>query len=352
MTELDSTSAQTTRPAHLTPAGQPNHVRDLAGRLLDAYQVEGGGAHLAGCTLDEIPVVRLTWATAEQELEGAYVIFGQANSDGRMVDAELFEKLHLADVVPAERPVSVSPSEVDRLVEAAIRCAGGSVDDKRGEPDSIAVIWCKYARVKVQLSIGNATADVTFAGWARTLEPQPYACPITETKSFSVAATTDGRIVPADQLEVCQQSGRKVPRCELVQCAATGKLVAQDLTARCPVSGKVVVEAELVVCPTCGQKVSPHALSGNRCAACSRTSTVKTTDPRMAKIIARYPRLANWTWLRLAETDEVFIVIAAGLLDQRLLVVDKTTLDVRRFARGSRLSPTWTDEPEENLESL
>lgn len=352
MNQLDSTSTQTIRPAHLTPAGQPNHVRDLAGRLLDAYTVEGGRAHLAGCTLDEVPVVRLTWATSKQEPERAYVIFGQANPDGRMVDAELFDKLQLGDVVPAERPVSVSPNEVDRLVEAATRCAGRAADDGRGEPDSVAVIWCKYARVKIQLAIGLATAEVSLAGWARTLEPQPYTCPITNTESFSVAATSDGRIVPADQLEICQQSGRKVPRCELTRCTATGKLVAQDLTTRCPVSGEAVLESAMVACPTCRQQVSPRALSGTHCAACSRTSTVKKTDPRMIKILARYPGLANWNWLRLAETDDVFIVIAAGLLDQRLLVVDKQTLDVRRFARGTRLSPTWTDELEENLESL
>ncbi len=350
MNQLDSTSAPTIRPAHLMPAGQPNHVRDLAGRLLDAYTVEGGRAHLAGCTLDEVPVVRLTWATSGHDPEHTYVIFGQANSGGRMVDAELFEKLQLDDVVPAERPVSVSPGEVDRLVEAATRCAGGPAAENRGEPDAVAIIWCKYARVKVQLSIGVATADVTFAGWARTLEPQPFVCPITDTKSFTVAATSDGRIVPADQLEVCQQSGRQVPRCELVRCAATGKLVAQDLTARCPVSGEIVLESEMAVCPTCRQKVNPRALSGNRCAACSRTSTVKASDPRMVKILARYPGLANWNWLRLAESDEVFIVIAAGLLDQRLLVVDKQTLNVQRFARGTRLSPTWTDEPVENIE--
>lgn len=347
MAELDSISTQTTGPAHLAPAGQPGHVRDLAGRLLDAYTVEGGNAHLAGCTLDEVPVVRLTWESPGQEAEHAYVIFGQANADGRLVNAELFETLRLADVVPAERPVAVSPNEVDRLVEAAKQRASKT----NGEPDSIAVIWCKYARVKVQLSIGNATAYVSFAGWARTLEPAPYDCEITHTKSFSVAATTDGRIVPADQLETCQKSGRKLPRCELVRCAVTGKLVAEELTKRCPVSGEIVFASELVECPTCQQQVSPHALRGKRCAACSRTSTVKPSDPRIVKVLARYPRLANWNWLRLAESDEVYIVVAAGLLDQRLLVVDKLTLDVRRFARGTRLSANWTDAPQENLES-
>lgn len=351
MTQPDSTDTLTIRPAHLIPTGQPQHVRDMAKRLLDAYQVEGGTAHLAGCTLDEVPVVRLTWEPADEPPQNVYVIFGQANINGKIADAELMQTLQLDDVADAECPVSVSPKEVDRLVRAATACASHSNSAKRDAPDAASVIWCKYARVNIQFSIGAATAHTSFAGWARTLEPQPYSCPITETKSFAVAATSDGRIVPAEELESCQQSSRRLPRCELVRCAATEKMVARDLTVRCPASGKVVLESALVECPTCRQRVGPGAMSGRRCAACSRTSTVQKNDPRIVRIFARYPQLANWNWLRMSESDAVYIVIAAGLLERRLLVVDKESLDTLRHARGNRLSSAWTDEPSESLDS-
>ncbi|NIP87279.1 MAG: hypothetical protein GTO03_17665, partial [Planctomycetales bacterium] len=43
---------------HWVPADQPQRVSDLADRFLGEYQVAEGSVHLAGCTFDEVPVIR------------------------------------------------------------------------------------------------------------------------------------------------------------------------------------------------------------------------------------------------------------------------------------------------------
>ena len=206
-------ASDTIEVQHAVPSDQPNSVHDVADQLLGAYSIENGHAHLAGCTLDIVPVVRLSSENRESEI---HIMFGQATTSGRLVDGELAGTLGLTDLSSSERPPSVSPAEVERLVTRARTLAEteAEADVATGEAT---LIWCKFVRGKVQLTIGGSVAQVGFADWARSLNPQPFHCEASGKDTFSVAATSDDRIVAAEDLGVCEVSGRRLPGSELVR---------------------------------------------------------------------------------------------------------------------------------------
>ena len=65
-------------------------------------------------------------------------------------------------------------------------------------PLAVAIVWCKYAEGKLQFTIGEGTAELPFAGWARTLAAPPFVCPVSRRESFHLAATDDHRVTVAD----------------------------------------------------------------------------------------------------------------------------------------------------------
>ncbi|NIP87278.1 MAG: hypothetical protein GTO03_17660, partial [Planctomycetales bacterium] len=180
-------------------------------------------------------------------------------------------------LVPTVRPSTVSPREEGRLIDRARQVAANLGVAAGKGPDRI--VWCKYARGKVQLTVGNLTAQVPFGGWARTVAPPPYRCPASGQETFAVAATSDGRLVAAEQIEVCQQTGQRLPRCEMEHCAVSQQWVSRELVHRCPVSGQMVLKQRLTPCVVCRELVSPLAVEGGRCAACGRLAPVARDDP-------------------------------------------------------------------------
>ncbi|MEE2705719.1 MAG: hypothetical protein VX988_01635 [Planctomycetota bacterium] len=339
--DTGSPITQTLEPLHLVPSRQPNQVRDLASSLLAHYHVESGTAHLAGCTLDDVPVVRVSWNDPTGEASNTFIIFEQANEAGRFVDSELFATLGLSNLMKTERPTAIPPREVDRLVTAAIKCAGTAAAKDNTKPNAVALIWCKYARVKIRFTTAAATAETSFADWANTIKPMPFRCAISGTDTFSVAATSDQRIVAADQLNICQQSGQRLPRTELMTSAVSGKLISRSFATTCPVTGESILPSEMVPCGRCGEGVSPNAISATDCLACRSVSPIRKDDTRLIKIVARHPHVAQWKWFRLSETRRVYILMASGFFQQRLFVLDRDTIELRRVLKGTRLSNNW-----------
>ncbi|MCA9247546.1 MAG: hypothetical protein KDA42_10535, partial [Planctomycetales bacterium] len=45
---------------HARPVVQPQQVHELTSQLFNAYQIENGSVHLAGCRLEEVPFLRRT----------------------------------------------------------------------------------------------------------------------------------------------------------------------------------------------------------------------------------------------------------------------------------------------------
>jgi hypothetical protein len=215
----------------------------------------------------------------------------------------------------------------------------------QGETELVAttLIWCKRAAGKLRFTIGSQGVDLAFDDWARTLSPPPL---VTDSgrHSYHIAATDDGRITAAEEIETCAVSGRRVLAAELLTCDVTGKRALAEYFSDCPVTGEKLLTAELVVCPECRQQVSPHAVEQGRCTACRLREPVSKTDPRLARLFDEHRALERWRNWSLSETATVYDLTAAGLVKRLLLVVDKRSLEVLHLASGTRFSGRWHAE--------
>ena len=86
-----------------------------------------------------------------------------------------------------------------------------------------AALWCKFTEGKLRFAVGKESADLPFSGWSRTLQPPPFVCPHTGMATFHLAATDDGRIAAADQIEPCAETGRRMLKEELVTSSLSGR---------------------------------------------------------------------------------------------------------------------------------
>jgi hypothetical protein len=207
-------------------------------------------------------------------------------------------------------------------------------------------VWVKHASGTLKFSVGECSASQQFSGWARAILPQPFEAPGSGASGFHLAATDDGRIDLADQISRCEISGRRVLLGELVVCGVTGKRVLEDFTEPCPVSGMPVLGDQFEICARCRQKVSKRVLEGSLCEACRTLKSTPKDDPRLVWILSEHKGLDRWSRWKLAETEQVYIAEAAGLLNRLLVVVEKASLEVRRLALSSRFSGTWADASE------
>jgi len=156
-----------------------------------------------------------------------------------------------------------------------------------------------------------------------------------------MALTDDGQIVAADRLARCNVTGRRAVDDEMVTCSVSGERVLADLTELCPVTQARVLKSRLVACEMCGQMVSPQAVKKDRCAACRDLQPVTKADPRMARVLDEHAALDRWRHWKIAETATVYILQAQGWLRQLLVVVDKTSLELRRVATSGRWGRHW-----------
>ncbi len=317
---------------HAAPANQPQSVSEIAARLLPPYTVDGGRAYLAGCQLEDRPFLRLDF---HEDGVAATRFF---TMQGKPLAPSLVTELGLCHLIDLARPPQRIDHRFDRDMHAAIEAAS-RLDAPPGGRQliSTAAVWCKHTDGKLRFAAGDASADLPFQGWACSIEPPPYICPVTGKAAFHLAATDDGRLVAAEQLECCAETGRLLVGCELVTCAATGMRVAVDQTKQCPVCGERVLARTMIRCRTCRQEVGPCSMTKDVCLACRRLQKVRKADPRMARLLDEYPTLDRWNRWRIAETAEVYILSCHRWLTRLLLVVDKETLQFRSMATGLRL---------------
>ena len=328
------TLSSTISATHAAPADQPTGVSQITERLFPAYTITEGAVHLAGCLLEDRIFVRLGFRAGEQSVE-IYV-----DGEGREIDDALVQKLGMPQTVPLSTPPEPMDPEISRLIECGTRL----IDDRtsvRPQQLSATILWCKFAEGKLRFTVGEHAEELPFSGWARTLKPPPFVCPHTGQSTFHLAATDDGRIAAAEQIEVCAESGRRLLSDDLVTCSATGRRVAAELTATCPVTGQRFLGSQTVPCATCQQDVSPTAVEKNECAACRQLQSVTKADPRMARLLDEYPPLDRWSKWRISETATVYVVTAAGLLKRLLVVVDKESLELKLLATGNRFFSGW-----------
>ena len=166
-------------------------------KLFDGYTVDDGRIHLGGCTLEDRPILRLTYRLRPEEPNAqsrlTHVYLGP---DYQPVDDELVASLHLDEIepLPARAPQRLPKEEVEPLVEAGKRVAEDCLSGADVRLIAKAVVWCKYAHGKLSFVIGDHSADLPFDGWAQhfandKVDPPMFVCPVSGVKSYHVAAT-------------------------------------------------------------------------------------------------------------------------------------------------------------------
>jgi hypothetical protein len=261
------------------------------------------------------------------------------------------DELGLQEISPIAGPVPrIHDDELAMLIAAGRRIAAQLFSPRdpsaeAGEPLATALVWVKYAYVRLQFTIGDESTVLAFDGWAQSLSAPPFVCPHSGVQTYHIGATDDGRIVAAEQIATCARSARRVLRGELVECCVTGERVLAEYTSTCPVLGKPVQTEFLVACAQCHEQVSRAAISGDRCEACRNLRRLDREDPRLEWIVSAHPELLSWKRFRLAETHSVYVVEAANLWRRLLLVVDRNDLKVRHAATATCLSRGWTTVP-------
>ena len=337
---------------HVRPREQPLAVNDISQRLFEAYQVEGGQVHLAGCQLADYPFLRMSFAVDDGA--GATLRHVFVAHDGSSVSPQQVEDLGLLDV---ERLGGSAP-RIDEPALQSLMAAGRRVAAKSStsrdptasivEPSIVSVVWVKHASGTLDFTIGDSSVQLPFSGWAKLIRPQPFVASNSGASTFHLAATDDGRIDDVDQIVRCEQSGRRVLQQDLATCSVTGKKVLEDFVQSCPVSGRPALKDQFVTCPVCQQRVSKTTVDDGACQACRSLTKASKEDPRLAWILGEHAGLDSWKSWRLAETQQVYIAQANRLMKRMLVVIDKETLAVRHLAQGSRLASDWTAVPEDS----
>ena len=339
---------------HAAPARQPTNVHELAPILFGAYTIDGGHAHLGGCLLEDVPLLRVTTADSTTDADSApdCVRHFFVTSAGDPVDESLRHELQLGELVPVTRLTHrPTDTELERWRAIAEHVAGDHSTDAETPEHSwslLTVVWCKFTTGKLVFTIGESTAEVPFDGWAQqfasgTRQPPPFICPATGKTSYHLAATDDGRITVAEVIARCTESGRRVLTSELVTCAATGKQALPEFLDQCPITETRVLRSVLAVCPMCRQAVSPVALPDTRCSACRSLQPVRKEDPRLARLLDEYPKLDRWPTWQIAETSQTYILTGSGWINRLLLVLRKESLEPLHLATAVRLLNRWSE---------
>ncbi|MFW6171260.1 MAG: hypothetical protein ACODAD_12275 [Planctomycetota bacterium] len=335
-------------PLHAAAAKQPLSVRELAEHLFAQYTVDNGHMHLAGCSLEDRPFLRLSYLRSAPAEGKARLVHCYGNSEGELVDAELRESLGLNNVVPLGKR---TPRIDATLVRNWTQVTRGEFEDLEVDPAScliaVTVVWCKHAEGKLAFSIGQASAEVCFSEWGRLLVdrrcfPPPYECPLSDRSSYHLAATDDGHITVAEAIARCAESSQKVVENELRTCAVTHARVLPEYLRECPCTGMQVRSSVLETCSLCQQRVSPRAIVNTRCSACRELAAISNAHPQLARLLSRYPKLRKFGRWRMAESRTVWIFLGRAAWKKILVVVHKQRLDVLHMAISNRWSRTWT----------
>lgn len=333
-------------PINAAPIEQPAGVAELSQQLFAAYQVDGGKVQLAGCTLADHPLLRLTYSAgtddSSRELVHVFV-----DREGQIVEGDLLAELGTHRLKPLDDiPRNAEAGRLDdwiKRAEAVARQQAGSTEP----PVCTTLVWCKHCAGKLSFDFDGAGIEIPFSGWAARFvsgadKPPPYLCPLTGAESHHLAATDDGRITVASEIGVCCESGRRVLKSELQSCEESGQLALDDFVTTCPVSEKRVLRSRLTRCSVCQQEVSLSAITSGRCTACRVPQAIGKEEPRMARILGEFPKLDRWRKWRLSETATVYVLFGSTMLRRLVVVVDRESLEPRHLLTGNRLLPNLT----------
>ena len=335
------------RWVHAMPTHQPASVRSLTPKLFESFFVEKGTVRLAGCSLEDRPILRLTFRHSGMQAGSGKLVHTYIDLEGVVFTADRVQQLGLEELRPwDQKPPQLDDHQVSHF-ESLVRTKPPS-NGVGWELLVATITWCKFATGKLALVVGEHSVDVPFSGWAKMLadghtQPGPYRCPISGEQTYRVTAIDDGRIVNTLAVVQCDQSGQRTISDDLVTCPVTGRRALHSFFEVCPVSGERVLAVALAPCPVCQPRVNPQVIKGNACLACRSMRSVRKEDPRMARLLDEYPGLDHWRKWKLFESSRVYILQTAGLARSLLLVFDKESMEPYRVAMAGRFSSTWAD---------
>lgn len=327
-------------PAHLKPVQQPEAVHEITAGLFDAYTLDGGKAHVAGCLLEDAPFVRLS-VVQEQESASPRVVHAFWDTRGVAVDPSTVDALGLDRAVPyGEHPPKLAGDAYVSLLALARSSVVDAFGVSGDTPCGVAVVWAKRATGRLSFEFGEETVEAVFNDWARLLAPPPVRCPVTGRETFHLCTVEGGAIVAAEEAAVSDVTGLRRVRSEMLRCAESGKLAEAEWFATSEISQKTALLDELAECQRCGLMVVDSERSGSGCRVCGAAERVGAESEPLATILRERPELARQRW-RLAEAPHAYVLVGDDWLSQRVATVDKESLALRRYAKRSRFSSVW-----------
>jgi len=331
---------------HVCPSAQPVSVAEVAPALFDAYTIDRGKAQLAGCRLEERPLLRLTFRYSTEN-NGVFdsVKHRFVDREGNELAPEFIDPMQLLDLAPPNRKSApLADADLDQWIAK-------SHDNSAGEEVICAtVIWCKYAEGKIAFHVRGQIAELPFSNWARLLTDVPdaapaFVCPHSGKRSHNITSTDDGRITVAEAVGVCEETGRQVLATELARCEATGALVLEKTLHECPVSRRLVKDSSLEDCKSCKQKVSPMSNAGGVCEACRRPEKVAPTDQRILALQEKHDEFKRFRHWSISETATSRIFQTSTLTKRWLIVENRESNELNHFRHGSKWNSKWRDLP-------
>ncbi|MCA9221506.1 MAG: hypothetical protein KDA71_14345, partial [Planctomycetales bacterium] len=196
---------ETDNQRHSVPNDYPQSIHEIGPKLFEAYKVDSGSVQLAGCALEDRPLLRVTVRSTDASSGESRLRHRFFTPDGGRVSNELAETLGADELVPAiQFRRSLADADVQQWISVARTANAPGVEsaESSGAADEFlaaTVVWLKYADGKLRFTIGEQNVELPFAGWARLLarglqEPPPYVCPLSGLRSHHLQATDDGRI--------------------------------------------------------------------------------------------------------------------------------------------------------------
>lgn len=330
-------------PTHARPVTQPDAVHELSARLFDAYTLDGGQAHLAGCHFEAVPLVRYT--RVEDDDDSPTVTHRFFDELGEVIDWPQVELLGIDHVAPLnESAPRLEEGRLARMLGSARHAAGGE------EPTLVTIVWAKRAWGRLRFEFGDESVDAVFDGWARTLTAPPVVCPQTGVETFHLTTIEDGTLAAAEQVARCAVTGHRHLVRDLVRCAATGKLAEADFFDACAATGDRVLTTKLVRCDRCGLKVSPSVINPGDCDACHVMKRVSPDNRELKLALMKRPVFSSGKWM-VAETPTAYILESTGWLRRRVLTLDRKTYAVLHAAEAARFSSTWRTLPTDSFDT-
>lgn len=317
------------------PASQPEAVHEFSSRLFDAYQVDGGQTHMAGCRLVEVPFLRVTTLAED---DASQVLHQFYTAEGAATEPALVATLGLADLKPLA-------AQTTPPMAATVKSWVAAVDTSGERLLAVTVVIAKRAEGAVQFDIGEQCARITFDDWTTTLAAPAFRCVASGTTTYHLAAVDDGRIVAAEAIGTCDESKARVLECERVKCGVTGKRVDRRLSVACPVSGGPVLRKHTARCSACDQRVSNAVLQGGVCQACRSLKPVRPTDTLVAGLLEQYPELQQYGKFRAGEAGGQRRVLASGWWRRLMLIAPAGGGPLTSVARREGLVGSWEPVP-------